>query len=94
MNSETRRRPRPRQQTAAELGDVVKFWNERYPIETEVKYFPIIGGKTFGFTKTIGAAWVLSGHTAVIQIEGVRGCVALQACRPHMLPDGTAAPQF
>ena len=33
-------------------------------------------------TKTRSEAWVLSGHTAVVMVEGVSGCVALEAVRP------------
>jgi hypothetical protein len=88
------RRWPPRQQKPGELEAVVKCWNERYPVGTEVKYFPIIGGRTYGFTKTTAQAWILSGHTAVTNVEGVAGCVALQACQPHRLPDGSTAPRF
>jgi hypothetical protein len=73
---------RRRQKTAGELADLVADWNTRYPVGTKVKYFPVIGGLRYGETKTLTAAWVLSGHTAVINVEGVSGCVALEACRP------------
>lgn len=74
------RRPRPK--TAGELADLVADWNTRYPVGTKVKYFPVMGRLHYGETKTVTPAWVLSGHTAVINVEGVAGCVALDACRP------------
>jgi hypothetical protein len=33
-------------------------------------------------TRTRSAAYVLSGHTAVVFVDGVSGCVALDAVNP------------
>jgi len=62
----------------------VDNWNAKHPIGTKVLRY-----KHMDFrepapieTKTISAAWVLSGHTAVIQIENKTGCVALRSVIP------------
>lgn len=57
-------------------------WNERYPVGTVVKYHPVICGDDFRLRRTVSDAQVLSGHTAVIWLDGERGCVALDACSP------------
>lgn len=54
-------------------------FNERFHVGTPVKYHPVIGEVPGRETRTVGPAQVLSGHTAVIWLEGVRGCVALDA---------------
>lgn len=50
-------------------------WNTRHPIGT-----PVVvkrdGGQTIS-TRTRSAAQVLGGHTAVIWVEGISGCYAL-----------------
>jgi len=62
-------------------------WNRRYPVGTAVEFYPVIydgrpEGNEFRVRETCGEAYVLSGHTAVIQLIGERGCVLLDACRP------------
>jgi hypothetical protein len=55
-------------------------WNRLHPARVRVLFHPVIGepeGRE-RFTKT--SAYVLSGHTAVIYLEGESGCVALEAC--------------
>lgn len=70
---------RPRQKSAAQLAAQVASFNENAPVGTEVFYHPVIGGIESRRTKVTHAAYVLSGHTAVCFVEGVRGCVALDA---------------
>lgn len=64
-----------RHDPAREVAD----FNARYPVGTMVKYWRGVVGDDehggVGATRT--KAEVLSGHTAVIWIEGCSGCVAL-----------------
>lgn len=60
----------------------VERWNRKYPIGTNVRFYSVKGGRTFKDTKTTTAAYVLSGHTAVVFVEGVTGCVALDNTKP------------
>jgi len=58
----------------------VDAWNAKYPIGTKVGYssFP---GAELKVTLTTTEAQVLSGHTAVVWIEGVSGCVCVENCK-------------
>jgi len=55
-------------------------WNAKHPEGTTVSFEEVIGdGETFrGTTKS--EAQVLSGHTAVIWLNGKSGCVCLEHC--------------
>lgn len=55
----------------------VEEWNNRYKIGQAVLYWPgaLEGDGEMGVTST--DAWVLVGHTAVVWIEGVGSCMAL-----------------
>jgi hypothetical protein len=64
----------------AELDRQVADWNLTVPIGSEVEYHPVIGEPAYRTGKTRSAAFVLSGHTACVFLEGVAGCVALDAC--------------
>lgn len=55
----------------------VERFNAQHPIGQPVKYYPIRHHAPYHETKTTGKAYVLSGHTAVVTIEGQAGCVAL-----------------
>jgi len=66
--------------TAAMLQEYCDDWNRKYPIGTEVLYQPVMGQPECTFHKTRSAAYVLSGHTAAIFLDGVSGCVSLRAC--------------
>jgi hypothetical protein len=57
-------------------------WNKAHPVGTEVKFHWVIGKPDHRVTRTRTAAYVLSQHTAVVFVEGVAGCVALDACVP------------
>ena len=69
-----------KQKTLAELDKQVAVWNQTVPIGSEVEYHPVIGETAHRVTKTRSAAFVLSGHTACVFLEGKAGCVALDAC--------------
>lgn len=69
-----------RPKSAAALAKDCARWNKANPIGTTVKYHPVIGGPKYAITTTKSEAYVLSGHTAVLFVEGISGCVALDAC--------------
>lgn len=54
-------------------------WNSKNPVGTLVGYSSVIGERPKLWTRTRCEAYVLSGHTAVTFIDGVAGCVALDA---------------
>lgn len=61
---------------------LVAMWNRRFPVGTRVRYWT---GAREGVGKesvTRTEAEALSGHTAVIWLEGVVGCVALTHVEP------------
>ncbi|WP_051182948.1 hypothetical protein [Desulfocurvibacter africanus] len=51
-------------------------WNERHPVGTAVTALRDNGGTVQ--TRTRSEAQLLSGHTAVIWLEGISGCYALE----------------
>lgn len=71
----------PTRKTLKTLERECREWNAKHAIGTVVKYFPIIGGSDFREHATRSEASVLSGHTAVIWLDGVSGCVALDAVK-------------
>ena len=53
-------------------------FNAAHPVGTTVRYWRgVREGEPSGTGKTRSEAQVLSGHTAVIWIEGCSGCIAL-----------------
>ncbi len=56
-----------------------EVWNRRHEVGCAVEYHPIIGEAGHINTTTRSKAYVLSGHTAVLFVKGVSGCVALEA---------------
>ncbi|HGO6128480.1 TPA: hypothetical protein ACK3RK_007065 [Burkholderia cepacia] len=68
--------------TSIRLERAVTDWNRQHGVGAFVKYHRIIGEGEGVATKTRSEAWVLSGHTAVVMVEGVSGCVALDAITP------------
>lgn len=59
-------------------------WNSVYPVGTSVDYRRD-DGSTFA-TKTRTEASVLSGHTAVVWVDGIAGCVSLERIRLRTEP--------
>jgi len=55
--------------------ETVDKWNQANPVGTDVDVTDDLGQVTG--TRTRSEAWVLGGHTAVVQIEGKAGCMAL-----------------
>jgi hypothetical protein len=57
----------------------VSDWNDRYPVGTQVTVEMDSG--EIRATKTRSSAWLLSGHTAVIMLEGITGGYLLSRVR-------------
>lgn len=55
-------------------------WNEKVGVGETVEYRDYPGAEPQRFT-TRTRAEVLSGHTAVVWLEGKAGCVCVDACR-------------
>ncbi len=53
----------------------VDAWNAKNPVGTPVRVMRDMGDTLV--TKTRSEAWMLGGHTAVIQVEGISGSYAL-----------------
>ncbi len=70
------------QKTPKGLQVAVDGFNRRYPIGTDVVLKKDDGSLLE--TKTRSAAQVLSGHSAVIWVEGVSGCYLLSRVTPAM----------
>lgn len=69
--------PQPRRDLVGEAQAKADAWNARYPVGTPVRYWTGLRegpGKT---GETRAAAEVLKGHTAVVWVTGLAGCVAL-----------------
>lgn len=58
------------------------LWNMAYPVGTSVEYHPVINEPADRIRTTRTPAQVLSGHTAVMWLNGESGCVPLDACVP------------
>jgi hypothetical protein len=61
---------------------LVAMWNERFPVGTPVTYWP---GRREGhgqLTTTSSEAQLLGGHTPVVWLYDVSGCVALSHVEP------------
>lgn len=78
---------RPRQQPTARLQAKVDRFNSTHAIGTAVTYRSHPTAEPFN-TRTRSAAWVLSGHTPVVMVEGMAGGVALAAVEVSQLATG------
>jgi hypothetical protein len=58
----------------------VEQWNGAHRVGVLVRYHPVIGRPEYRVRKTVSPAEVLWGHTAVVWLDGERGCVAVEAC--------------
>lgn len=68
--------------TKKQLHDAVAEWNEKVPVGAPVCYRKDTG--EIIQTKTRSRAEMLSGHTPVVWLDGVRGCVALTHCSAQL----------
>lgn len=69
----------------------VKHWNETTPIGSRVRYWP---GRREGEgveSKTRSEAWLLGGHSAVVQVEGRGGSIALTHVERIPCGDGVSS---
>ena len=82
----TLRRRQPETDTEA----TVFAWNQQHPVGQAVEYRPILGQVNALKTRTASVAWLLSGHTAVVKIEGVSGGVALREAALACLSEAQA----
>lgn len=57
-------------------------WNARYPVGTCVRYYPALGSPEYRERVTTTTASVLGGHSAVVFLEGERGCIFIRNCEP------------
>ncbi len=69
-----RRRPSP-----ARLEKQCSDFNAKYPVGSPVHYHSIIGSANHIMTTVREPAYLMSGHTAVCFVDGISGCVALDA---------------
>jgi hypothetical protein len=66
-----------------QLEATVAAWNRSHPVGTPVVRYKLIAPlREATETKTRSEAWVLSGHSAVVMVEGVSGCVVLESVIP------------
>ncbi len=75
------RKLRMKQMSPEALEERCRVWNAAYPIGTVVEYHSTIGAYRHIVTTTRSVATVLGDHT-VCFIDGVSGCVALDALVP------------
>ncbi|WP_339521792.1 hypothetical protein [Pseudomonas sp. EA_35y_Pfl2_R111] len=73
---------RPKPPSAKQLQAAVDKWNNANPVGTVVSFESIIGEGETHRGASVSEAQVLSGHTAVIWLEGKSGCVCLEHCTP------------
>lgn len=74
---------------------IVDRWNEAHPVGTRVAYWNIPSEQhNPRYSRTRTPAQVLSGHTAVVWLEGEAGCWGLSHVTPiEEVADGAAANQ-
>lgn len=70
-----------RRPNLAKLQKAVDDWNQSIKVGDEIEYYPLTDEPTCTRHKTRSEAIVLSGHTAVVWLEGRSGCVALDHCK-------------
>lgn len=57
-------------------------WNRHVKVGDEVEYRELLDLDPPQLFTTRSEAAVLNGHTAVVWLNGILGCVALSHCRP------------
>lgn len=57
-------------------------WNARHAVGVVVDYSEVVGVTEPTRYTTATEAQVLSGHSAVVWLEGKSGCVQLSHCKP------------
>lgn len=69
-----------RSESASRQYERVAQWNARYPVGTAVTVERDNGACER--TATRSEAWMLSGHTAVVMVDGIAGCYLLSRITP------------
>jgi hypothetical protein len=70
------------------LDQEVAAFNRRFSIGDEVDYYEVIDSGESKRYRTRSEAQILSGHTAVVWLEGKSGCVCCSHC---FMPPGVNA---
>ena len=73
MHLERTMREKPNQQEQK----LVDQWNAKHPTGTPVRYWTMVREGAGRTSTTRSVAELLSGHTAVVWLAGVSGCVSL-----------------
>jgi hypothetical protein len=72
--------PKPKPPLGGMKGmSAVQAWNQMVPVGTPVKVH--LDDGSLKDSKTESEAWMLGGHTAVIQLEGISGAYSLARVR-------------
>jgi hypothetical protein len=79
--------PRPKP-NLKKLEQEVAAFNRRFQVGDDVDYMEVIDSGKVQRLRTRTPAQILSGHTAVVWLEGKSGCVCCSHC---FLPPGVAA---
>lgn len=58
-------------------GKLVDQWNARHPVGTPVEYWTFVREGTGKMSRTRTNAQLLSGHTAVVWVDGEPSCISL-----------------
>lgn len=66
--------------TQAQLQREVDSFNAQFPVGSQVDYYEVVGEGAPQELRTRTPAEVLSGHTAVVWLEGKSGCVCCSHC--------------
>ena len=63
--------------TVKEEQEMVDRWNATHLVGTPVLYWPLAREGDGVLSKTRSLAQMFGGHTAVVWVDGARGCIAL-----------------
>ena len=62
---------------------LVDEWNATHPVGTPVTRYKFVNPlREPQQTKTCSEAWLMSGHTAMVKVEGVTGGVMVESVQP------------
>jgi len=70
-----------------ELETIVENFNKHYPAGTEMLYWPVGGPyrcTAQGPFQTCGPAFIMGGHSVMVQLEGKSGSFSLDHCTPYV----------
>ncbi len=70
--------------------ELVVKWNRRFPVGTHVRYWMGMREGIGKISTTLSEAILLGGHTPVVWLYDVSGCVALSHVEPVIVPGGAA----